>query len=197
MGADAGTRGSACKGADKVTPRGLHIVIDPGHGGDDPGAVGHELHEARINLAVAKLLVQQLPTPEYEAILSRESDVFVGVPNRVEASNASRAKLFVSLHCNAASSPEANGFEVLYYTGSVKGKALAEAVHRSTRSLFVRDRGIKERGDLCVLRETDCPAVLVEMGFVTHAGDAQLLARPEFWLCLARQIAAGIRAYKP
>ena len=180
-----------------MTPKGYRIVVDPGHGGDDPGAVGHELREARINLAVARLLVEQMPAPEYEVILTRESDAFVGLSHRVEVSNTSKARLFVSLHCNAASSPEANGFEVLYHGKSAAGLKLAKSVHMSTKSLFPKDRGLKPRDDLAVLRLTDCPAILVEMGFVSNPSDARLLVSPQFHLCLAKAIARGILAYKP
>lgn len=180
-----------------MVPRGYRIVIDPGHGGDDPGAVGNGLHEAHVNLAVAKLLAQHLPTPDYEVILTRESDVFVGLSKRVEIANTSKAKLFVSLHCNAVSLIDVNGFEVLHHAKSTFGQKLAKSIHQSAKSMFPTDRGVKERSDLCVLRTTGCPAVLVEMGFISNEKDAKLLASPEFHLCLAKAIARGIVTYKP
>jgi N-acetylmuramoyl-L-alanine amidase len=180
-----------------IDPRGFRIVLDPGHGGTDPGAVANRLREATINLEVAKLIAYQLPAPQYDVILTREADVFVPLARRSELSNSSRARLFVSLHCNAASSPKANGFEVLHHSTSEAGAKLARSIHLNTKALFREDRGLKARDDLHVLRETDCPAVLVEMGFVTNSKDAHMLASRLFYLSLAKAIASGILAYKP
>lgn len=128
-------------------------------------------------------------------VLTRASDITVGLFDRAELANKSMASAFVSIHCNAASSPEAEGFEVLHHPKSERGKRLAELINLNTSILFVKNRGLKKRDDLVVLNKTTCPAALVEMGFLSNPREAKMLARPEFRLSLAKAIASGIRSY--
>jgi N-acetylmuramoyl-L-alanine amidase len=180
-----------------VTARRIRVVIDPGHGGDAPGAVGHGLREADVNLEVARLVADQLPVPPYIVTLTRNADVTVPLSMRPAIASEHKACLFVSLHCNAACGVTASGFEVFHYPHSVEGQRLARLIHQSTAGVFTVDRGIKSRAGLCVLRETKCPAVLVEMGFISNPAEAKRLASSEFKLCLAKAIARGIAAYRP
>lgn len=171
------------------------VVIDPGHGGPDPGAIGiGGLREVDvimpISLQVAELLRQQ----NIQVVLTRETDVDLGLEPRTQLANRLKATAFVSIHANAISMarPDVNGVETYYHSS---GKALADSIHRNILAATeMRDRRVK-RARFYVLRRTSMPSVLVEVGFVTGAEDAPRLADPEFRNKLAEAIARGILEY--
>jgi N-acetylmuramoyl-L-alanine amidase len=170
-------------------------VIDPGHGGRDPGAIGiGGLQEKDvvlpISLEVARLLEQQ----GVRVILTRADDRFISLAGRAELANRSRATLFVSIHANAISMsrPEVNGVETFYF---VSGRELAESIQSSILESFdMNNRGVKT-ARFYVLRNTSMPSALVETGFVTGREDAPRLADPIFREQMAYAIARGILRY--
>ncbi len=179
-----------------VIPNGrIVVVIDPGHGGRDPGAVGiGNLQEAPIALAISQQVATLLQQQGIQAVLTRSSDVEVELEPRVQMAEQIRANLFVSIHANSMGMerPDVNGIETYYYSN---GEALASVIQNSiVSSLDMRDRGVKQ-ARFYVLRHTSMPAVLVETGYVTGEEDAPRLADASFRNQMAIAIARGILQY--
>ena len=177
-------------------PRGQTIVvIDPGHGGRDPGAVGiGGLQEKQINTTVSHRVRQRLQEAGLTVLMTREGDQWVELDARAQFANRARADIFVSIHANAISMsrPEVNGLET-YYLAS--GERLARSIHSSVlRHTDMRDRGVRQ-ARFYVLRHTSMPAVLVETGFVTGAEDAARFRNPAAVNQIADGIARGILDY--
>jgi N-acetylmuramoyl-L-alanine amidase len=173
--------------------RRLPWVIDPGHGGDDPGGIqpATGLREADVTLKIANVLKAIMDThPEFEAVLTRESDRTVSLEERTELANARDAHL-VSVHCNSAPDPNAHGAEVWCFArtdaggGESMGYRIASAIQAEIVALGLRDRGVKPIYDrrarryiaqrLWVLRMTRRPAVLVECAFLSNPEEARRL----------------------
>lgn len=181
---------------DSVTP--MNIVLDPGHGGSDPGAVGPRRNrEADVSLAVCMLLKQELAAQSHSVILTRDTDRDVAGPgvsaslelqSRCDIANRSGADLFLSVHCNAFANPAAHGTETWYYSA---GASLAAAVQRRLAALGLMDRGIKQ-GNLYVLKHTAMPAVLAEIAFISNPAEETLLMNEGFLRAVARALAQGI-----
>lgn len=171
------------------------IVIDPGHGGRDPGAVGiNNLQEKGVVLDIGKQVAEILEQNGVQAVLSRYDDREIDLAPRVQMAERVNADLFVSIHANAISMsrPEVNGIETYYYS---TGLRLAQTVHRSLlQATGANDRGVR-RARFYVLRHTSMPAVLLEVGFVTGREDAPRLASSAYRTRLAEAIARGILQY--
>ena len=184
----------------------MKVFINPGHspgGKPDPGAVNEqaELRECDLALIIGQKVRLYLEQAGCETRLL-QSDNLLGEgdgPCVTGKANAWAADLFVSVHCNAAQG-EARGTEVLCYAVDSAGGMLASCIRwRLTGRIQAidaafRDRGVKERPDLAVLRATSMPAVLVETAFIDNMEDAWLLAKypDEF----ARAIACGVTDYE-
>jgi N-acetylmuramoyl-L-alanine amidase len=179
-----------------TVPRGrFRVVLDPGHGGPDPGAVGiGGLRETDIVLDVALQVAQLLQNRGVQVLLTRTSEVDVDLPPRVALANRSGADLFVSLHANALSMdrPDVNGVETFYFQGG-RSYELALSIQRQLMAVSpgTPDRGARP-GRFFVIRRTVMPSVLTEMGFVTGEIDAPRLADARFRQSLAAAIAKGI-----
>ncbi len=176
------------------------VTIDPGHGGKDPGAIGlGELREVDvilpISLRVAEILVQQ----GVEVQLTRNSDYFVGLDERVVMARKAGATIFVSIHANAIDNrPDVNGLETYHYH---KGEALANTVHNKVVEMLgqdlqtpLTDRHVRSARFL-VLRKSEIPAILVEAGYLTSPTESLRLADPAYREKMAQAIAAGILEY--
>lgn len=179
-----------------VVPRGrFRVVIDPGHGGPDPGAVGiRGLRETDVVLDVSLQVARLLQARGVNVVMTRTSDVDVDLPPRVALANRVGADVFVSIHANALSMarPDVNGVETFYFSGG-QSLRLARALQAQMMSVSPGspDRGVKA-GRFFVIRRTVMPASLVEMGFVTGALDAPRLADPSHRRRLAMALATGI-----
>lgn len=171
------------------------IVIDPGHGGKDPGAIGiGGLQEKNVVLPISSYVREALEAKGVRVQMLRERDRFVTLSGRAEMANRANADLFVSIHANAISMsrPDVNGVETYYYSS---GRRLAASIHRSMlRNLNVRDRGVRQ-ANFYVLRNSAMPAVLVETGFVTGREDAPRLSDENFRKQMGAAIAEGIIQY--
>jgi N-acetylmuramoyl-L-alanine amidase len=171
------------------------VVVDPGHGGGDVGAVGiGGIQEAGINLDISRKVASILEEQGVQAVLTRNSDVEIDLAPRVALAEQVNADLFVSIHSNAInmSRPDVNGIETYFYDS---GEGLAESIHSSVVSATgSRDRGLRSTG-FYVLKRTSMPAVLVEVGFVTGAEDQPRLADPNYRDQMAEAIARGILNY--
>ncbi|MEM8544059.1 MAG: N-acetylmuramoyl-L-alanine amidase [Cyanobacteria bacterium P01_H01_bin.119] len=178
-----------------IPQSGIVVMIDPGHGGRDPGAIGiGGIYEKDINLAIATRVQQILVANGIDAPITRTGDQTVELDPRVRMGNRANADLFVSIHANAISlsRPEVNGLETYYYS---TGYSLARTIHNSIlQQVDMRDRGVRQ-ARFYVLRYSDAPAVLVETGFVTGAEDVVRLRDPAQRNIIADAIAQGILNY--
>ena len=174
------------------------VVIDPGHGGSDPGAVGiNGLRETDIVLEVSKNVSELLRNKGVKIILTRSHETTLELQPRVAKANNSNADAFVSIHANATRGKrkDVNGLETYYYSGS-KGYSLAKNIHKQIliTSYQSPDRGIK-RSRFYVIRKSSMPAALVEIGFVTGIYDAALLRQKGYRDKMSFAIAKGILNY--
>jgi len=177
----------------------VRIVLDPGHGGADPGAMGHGLVEKELTLVLARLVREALLQYEgVEVLLTRESDVTVSLTERARIANEAGADIFLSLHVNAFSDPRPRGFESHIHSSLADTSRTAQiraAIHQRTAEVFLRfgslDRGPK-KADFTVLRKTRMPAVLTENGFLTNPEDARLLKDDRFLRAVAEAHARGV-----
>jgi N-acetylmuramoyl-L-alanine amidase len=171
------------------------VVVDPGHGGPDPGTVGiGGLRETDIVLDIGRQVADLLERQGVTAVLTRTGEYDLGLEPRVAMAGRLRASVFVSIHANAInlSRPDISGLETYYYDS---GKELAEVIHETIlEDTGVRDRRVR-RARFYVLRHTAMPAVLVETGFVTGAEDAAKLSDPGYRSQMASAIARGILRY--
>lgn len=189
------------------------IFLDPGHGGTDGGAVGKKLVEKDVVLDIAKIVKQKLTAYNIDTIISREEDKTVSLLERVQMASKKSATAFVSIHLNSSSNSDASGIETFVLTtagfqstnggnsrtvnqhGSIYDQfniVLAYCIHSNlVKNLDMFDRGIKRAG-FEVLHGVNCPAVLLECGFVSNQGDEEKLADSQFRTNLAEYITAGI-----
>ncbi len=182
--------------APRPAPRGqVLVMIDPGHGGKDPGAIGiGGLQEKDIILPIGQKVAEILRKNGVSAVLTRNSDFFVSLQGRVDMSDKANADLFVSIHANSLglSRPDVSGLEVYYYN---TGKQLADTVRRSIiQNVTIKDRGIRQ-ARFYVLRKSSMPSILVETGYVTGREDAANLKQAAYRNKMAEGIADGILKY--
>lgn len=180
------------------------IIIDPGHGGDDLGAKSTTMpvySEKNFNLVTARFLQTSLQQLGHPTILTREKDVFVGLSQRAAIATKPGSEIFVSVHFNAAQSPDAEGIEVFYYddkkdpTRTKASKALAQAIFTKVlAATHARSRGVKH-GNYHVIRETAVPAILIEGGFLTNPNELASIKDPTYLKKLAWGAAQGIDQY--
>ncbi|MBN2120985.1 MAG: N-acetylmuramoyl-L-alanine amidase [Candidatus Omnitrophica bacterium] len=208
------------------------IVIDPGHGGRDPGAISPwGLREKDVNLKIAKFLYEQLKSKGFKVYLTRDRDVFVSLKDRVDFARRKKADLFISVHANANRSRRLKGFEVYYLSPKfcdTQSKVLATAENlcqteglklpaklknivgemlnrenkRETAELVssimrsADNVGIYTRKSIgapfYVLKYNVCPAVLVEVGYLTNYKEERLLRTRLYKKQLALAIAEGV-----
>ncbi len=170
------------------------VCLDAGHGGKDPGAVGNGLLEKDITLDIALRLKEKLS--EFNMILTRTKDEYVPLSERAAIANEAKVALFISLHINASANDKANGFEVFHHPNSVSGGLLASLVHKAVLPVSsLKDRGVKANGGLYVLRTTNAPSILVELGFVSNEDDASLLKADKWKDKVVEAMASGIKNY--
>jgi N-acetylmuramoyl-L-alanine amidase len=174
----------------------MKICIDPGHGGRDPGAIGRDpfvLRETDVVWSVSTAVRALLEARGHETLTSHPQASYVYLSERAQAANDWGADLFISIHANSATTSQAHGMEVLHY-GSETGERLARGILESLVAAFPghRNRGLKKRPELTVLRRTLMPAALVELEFLSNPEQLVFLADGGNQAALARAIAAGI-----
>ena len=182
--------------ARRPNPKGrVVVIIDPGHGGKDPGAIGiGGLREKDIILPISQKVAEILEKNGVQAILTRKSDYFVSLKGRVQLAERANANVFVSIHANSVglSRPDVSGLEVYYYNS---GYGLAQSVRkRVLNTVNVRDRRVR-KARFYVLRKSSMPAILVETGYVTGREDAAKLRQRWYRNKMAEGIARGILDY--
>jgi len=169
------------------------VVIDPGHGGKDPGAPGcNGLWEKDVVLHVGLVAANILRKRGVDVRMTRSDDRFIELNDRAALADRVAAKLFVSLHADAAPNRSARGFTIYAPAGRMEqAGALSSAMVRRLLASGLANRGVRP-ARFRVLVRTSCPAVLVEMGYLSNARDAALLGRREFQDWLAECVAAAI-----
>ncbi len=174
------------------------VVIDPGHGGPDPGAIGiGGIRETDVVLEVSKIVEQLLSEKGVKVRLTRKDEVDLDLSPRVSFANSTDADIFVSIHANASRGKrrDINGLETFYYRGW-KGRLLARRIQKQILRVSPGspDRGVKQ-GRYYVIKNTKMPAVLVEIGFLTGRIDARRLEKTAHRKRIAYAIAKGILEY--
>ena len=167
-------------------------MTDAGHGGKDSGAIGiNEVKEKDIALDVANRVNNYLKTQDIENILTRNTDVFLTLNERSNKANNLGVNSFVSIHCNESDNPQAQGLEIFCY--KFKYRQLADCILQELKNenLYtqLREGGVKE-GNWHVVRETNMPACLVELGFISNRKDYDLIMNNKDKF--AKAIAKGI-----
>lgn len=191
---------------DKIEINGkLNIVIDPGHGGKDSGAVAVDgyTYEKDLNLLVAENLMKKLnENSEINARITRTRDEYIKLLDRASVSNDNNADLFLSIHFNSSDNTSANGIEVLY--ASEKNIAIKDTVQKHFANCLQKaliretgavDRGIKNTPAIIVLNKTKNVSALVELGFLSNESDLENIKDPDYIDKLARGIYNGIEDY--
>ena len=185
-------------------PRNARIMLDPGHGGHDPGGRSLGRPEKHLVLEFQDFLWRELALRGHTVIPTRVEDVFVPLGERAALANRLGVDLFVSLHANASGSPSVRGPWTIHARGSVPGRALAELIQdrmegvsgRTPASEVFPDESPAVGGRrLAVLRRTRMPAVLIELGFMTSPEEIRRLEDPAYMRAMAVAIADGIGAW--
>jgi len=170
------------------------VVLDPGHGGKDPGAISRlGYYEKDLVLGVAKMVAAELTARGVEVILTRTDDRFIELEDRPAVAARTRADLFVSIHADAAKNRSATGFTA-YVSRSPGGKSLAAAnaiLRRMSDNCSSPNRGVKN-ASYRVLVCSRTPAVLVELGFLSNRAEAVRLGTAAYQRTMAHAVALGI-----
>lgn len=208
------------------------IVIDAGHGGHDPGAVGNGYREKDIALSVARKLADNL-RKDYNVVMTRTTDVFVPLQERASIGNRAKADLFVSIHLNSSKSSSGNGAEVFYYSKKESAYAAeiakfensfdsgnvdvpfsefiindifyrinqqkSAAVSSDVLNSLVNNFSLRRRGifgaNFAVLRGSNSPSILIELGFMSNYGDVSQFITNSGQERAASGIASAIRKH--
>jgi len=172
------------------------IVVDPGHGGRDPGTTAAPGgYEKNVNLRVGTKLAGILQRRGHRVTMTRQGDRYIELESRAAIANQRDADLFVSIHADSVPDPSVQGFTVyVANNASRESQQAAQAIVRALKTTGLRSRGVR-REDYRVLVKTSGPAVLVEMGYLSNPREARKLLDSTFQNRLAVAIAAGIGDY--
>jgi N-acetylmuramoyl-L-alanine amidase len=187
----------------------LCIVVDAGHGGDDPGKIGiNDALEKDINLQIALKLQKLLEQNNIKVVMTRDTDQGLysdGATNKKAEDMQTRCKIIgdsdalftVSIHQNSYTSPEIQGAQVFYYGQSENGKKLAETLQSALIEQVDPDnhREAKANESYYLLKKTPTPTVIVECGFLSNPAEAELLLQEEYQDKLVNAIYSGIETY--
>lgn len=180
------------------------VVLDPGHGGSDSGAVGPTgVTEKSVSLAVSLKAQRLLTNAGYQVVMTRTTDIDVAAPGVPDARELQArvdkappdADLFISVHCNAYSNHGANGMETYHAPNAVKGARLARLLNEELAKLGgLNNRGVKS-ARFYVMTHSKCPASLIELGFITNYREEKLLASNDYQQKLAQAITNAVNRY--
>src|SRR5699024_820236 len=171
------------------------IVIDPGHGGRDPGTSGNGLVEKSIALDISKKVEKKLISEGYVVIMTRSTDKYLELGERTSIANNAKADLFLSIHVNSGGG---EGVETWWYDkghNPTNSKKFANTIQNEViKKTNARNRGIKN-GNLYVNRESKMPSSLIEVGFIDNSNDAKKLKQNKYKEEVAQGIVNGIKKY--
>ncbi len=175
------------------------IIVDPGHGGKDPGTVVGSNSEKAITLKVSTLVKQKLEAAGAKVYMTRTGDTYPSLQDRVDFTDANYGEIFVSIHVNSAANTSAQGTETYY--AKTTGDMYQEDIDLATfvnnqivNNLNMKNRGVKEE-QYYVIRNTIIPAVLVELGFLTNNEDRAKMTDDKYVESFADSIYKGISQY--
>lgn len=170
------------------------IVIDPGHGGKDVGAIGVQgTYEKDLTLRTSRLLQDKLKAAGATVYLTRQNDSFVSLPARARTANHNGADVFISVHYDSIEDPSVTGTTTFYYGGA--DQQLADYVHQSLIQLTnLRDRNVRQENYL-VLRENMQPSLLLELGYISNRGEELTILSSDFQERAATGIYQGLAQY--
>lgn len=185
------------------------VVVDPGHGGKDPGMTGAGgLEEKGINLEISLKLRDILEKQGFNVVLTRDTDrglydedasgkKLQDLQRRTELIRKAEPLLTVSIHQNSYSDPDVKGPQVFYFQGSDEGKSLAEAVQKSlNEKLEITDpRSVKGNSSYYLLKKSPSVTVIAECGFLTNPSEVEKLQDEAYQYKVAEALAEGIEAY--
>ena len=185
------------------------VVVDPGHGGKDPGMTGAGgLEEKGINLEISLKLRDILEKQGFNVVLTRDTDrglydedasgkKLQDLQRRTERIRKAEPLLTVSIHQNSYSDPDVKGPQVFYFQGSDEGKSLAEAVQKSlNEKLEITDpRSVKGNSSYYLLKKSPSVTVIAECGFLTNPSEAEKLQDEAYQYKVAEALTEGIEAY--
>lgn len=175
------------------------IVIDAGHGDEDPGSTISNVNEKDLNLEIALKLKSALEAEGYDVMMTRSDDTYLTLTERAEFANEVEADLFISIHQNSyIEDSSVSGIEV-YYNESTKTEADEELAQLIQTGLVdatgARDRGIRAYDELAVTRKTEMPACLVELGYMTNQSELALLQSDDYQYKLITGMVNGINQF--
>lgn len=169
------------------------IIIDAGHGGSDVGATREGIYEKDITLDISKRVEAILKKKGYDVQMTRKTDVYVGLKERVLFTEEKKGDLFVSIHVNSSVSPEGNGIETHYYTP--QSYDFAQIVHKQlANTINAKDRGLF-KSKFYVINNDIAPSILVETGFISNPEERASLMTEDRKQKTAEAIAEGIIKY--
>lgn len=170
------------------------IVIDPGHGGDDPGAISADNdYEKEFTLDISKRIQALLTEKGAYVVMCRQGDQNPSLEERTSLANNNKTDLFISVHINSFINPFTSGTETYYYKS--QDKRLADILHAEiVNALNLPDKGVK-KARLYVLRNSTMPATLIEPFFITHSHDLDMLKQADTRQKLAQAVVKGIFKY--
>ena len=184
------------------------VVIDAGHGGVDPGAVGKgKVLEKDVTLAVSKRLQALVQQGGAKTIMVREDDSDLGtsqgllkrkredLAQRIQLAMDAQAEVYISIHANSFSDAKMTGAQTFYHSDSPEGKLLAQSIQQELNSMTNGKRVVKGNQDIYVLKKAHQAAVTVELGFLSNLEEEQLLTTPEYQQKLAIAIYQGLSVY--
>lgn len=191
--------------SDKVKVSENTIVLDPGHGGSDPGKVGvNGVLEKELNLQIAMKVKEILEEKNIQVIMTRTEDEMLcsedtdnrkreDMRKRVEMINDANPILAVSIHQNSYTDPNVSGAQVFYYSESEEGKRMAELMQKALLEVDVNNkRAAKANDNYYLLKKTDVPTMIVECGFLSNPSEAEKLKTKEYQESVANAIVKGI-----
>ncbi len=187
---------------DSPVQKWFRVVIDPGHGGVHSGGKGGGMMEKDINLDVSlrlgKVLEMMGGVVTYTRVRDRHfnSEVYADLQHRVDVVNRKKPDVFVSIHVNYVPDPDPQGFEIWIRKGDRACRRLGDMIRQEFVVAFqTPDRGLKDNRALYVLRKTSCPAVLVELGFISNSAERAWLADGVYRQRYAEAVARGVKKY--
>lgn len=168
------------------------VIIDPGHGGWEPGAGNGSINEKDVVLAISLEIEKVLIQKNIDYYMIRRDDSYLSPADRVKIANEMKASLFVSIHNNSFTDASQTGILTAYNPYSPVGKDIASIMQSKLRDIGMRDRDIVPRSKLVVLRDTQMPSLLLEIGFISSKKDLALITNPAFQQECAERVVSGI-----
>ena len=184
---------------EKVKSEKIVVVVDAGHGGEDPGKVGvNNALEKDINLQIAQKVKANLEKEGIEVVMTREEDVMENskiedMKKRVKLINETKPRITVSIHQNSYSDAGVRGAQVFYYTHSKESKEAATIMQQELGKVNNENkREIKDNNTFYMLKKTAVPTIIVECGFLSNPDEAAKLLSESYQEEMAKAICAGV-----